>query len=84
MQEKVNLQGKVKWFSSEKGYGFISCSEIENDIYVHFSDIQMKGFKALEENDSVIFDYDEEMKKALNVRKVTKEESNVETDIESE
>lgn len=84
MQEKVNLQGNVKWFSSEKGYGFISCSEIENDIYVHFSDIQMKGFKALEENDSVIFDYDEEMKKALNVRKVTKEESNVETDIESE
>lgn len=84
MQEKVNLQGNVKWFSSEKGYGFISCSEIENDIYVHFSDIQMKGFKALEENDSVIFDYDEEMKKALNVRKVTKEESNVETDIDSE
>lgn len=84
MQERVNLQGNVKWFSSEKGYGFISCSEIENDIYVHFSDIQMKGFKALEENDSVIFDYDEEMKKALNVRKVTKEESNVETDIDSE
>lgn len=84
MQEKVNLQGNVKWFSSEKGYGFISCSEIENDIYVHFSDIQMKGFKALEENDSVIFDYDEEMKKALNVRKVTKEESNVEIDIDSE
>ena len=84
MQEKVNLQGNVKWFSSEKGYGFISCSEIENDIYVHFSDIQMKGFKALEENDSVILDYEEEMKKALNVRKVTKEESNVETDIDSE
>lgn len=84
MQEKVNLQGSVKWFSSEKGYGFISCDEINNDIYVHFSDIQMKGFKSLETNDSVIFDYDEEMKKALNVRKVTEDESNVEIDTESE
>ena len=42
MQEKVNVQGSVKWFSSEKGYGFIKCDEIENDVYVHFSDIQMK------------------------------------------
>lgn len=80
MQEKVNVQGIVKWFSSEKGYGFISSDEIENDIYVHFSDIQMKGFKTLEENELVLFDYDEEMKKAINVRKTTvsDEESNVE------
>lgn len=64
------MQGKVKWFSGEKGYGFISCDEVENDIYVHFSDIQMRGFKTLEENDIVEFDYEEEMKKAVNVRKV--------------
>lgn len=80
------LQGKVKWFSSEKGYGFISCESIENDIYVHFSDIQMKGFKSLEENDIIEFEYDEEMKKAVNVHKITEEteESNVEEYVESE
>ena len=61
------MQGKVKWFSSEKGYGFISSSETEKDIYVHFSDLQMKGFKTLEENDVVELDYDEEMNKAVNV-----------------
>ena len=65
------MQGKVKWFSSEKGYGFISSSETEKDIYVHFSDLQMKGFKTLEENDVVEFDYDEEMNKAVNVHKIS-------------
>ena len=86
MQEKVNVQGSVKWFRSEKGYGFIKCDEIENDVYVHFSDIQMKGYKTLEENDSVIFDYDEEMKKAVNVRKIAeqeKKESNAEENMET-
>ena len=61
MQEKVNMRGNVKWFSNEKGYGFIQCDEIKNDVYVHFSDIQMKGYKTLEENEAVIFDYDEEL-----------------------
>lgn len=64
------MQGKVKWFNNEKGYGFISCDDIENDIYVHFSDIQMRGFKSLEQNDLVEFEYDEEMKKAVNVIKI--------------
>ena len=79
MQEKVNMQGKVKWFSSEKGYGFISSSEKEQDIYVHFSDIVMKGFKTLDENDIVKFDYDEEMNKAVNVHKISVSEENDET-----
>jgi len=65
------MQGQVKWFSSEKGYGFISCEEVENDIYVHFSDIQMRGYRTLEENDFVEFEYDEEMKKAVNVLKIS-------------
>ncbi|MBE5820840.1 MAG: cold shock domain-containing protein [Clostridiales bacterium] len=69
------MQGQVKWFSSEKGYGFISCEEVENDIYVHFSDIQMKGYRTLEENDFVEFEYDEEMKKAVNVLKVSAPEN---------
>lgn len=73
MEEKISYQGKVKWFSNEKGYGFISCKDIENDVYVHFSDIQMKGFKSLEENDLVSFEYDAEMQKALNVKKILSE-----------
>ena len=73
------MQGKVKWFSSEKGYGFISSSEKEQDIYVHFSDIVMKGFKTLDENDIVKFDYDEEMNKAVNVHKISDSEENDET-----
>ena len=73
------MQGKVKWFSSEKGYGFISSSEKEQDIYVHFSDIVMKGFKTLDENDIVDFDYDEEMNKAVNVHKISVSEENDET-----
>ncbi len=84
MQEKMNLKGSVKWFSSEKGFGFITSEEIENDIYIHFSDIQMKGFKSLDQDDKVIFDYDAEKKKAVNVRKITDEESNVENDSDSE
>ena len=73
------MQGKVKWFSSEKGYGFISSSEKEQDIYVHFSDIVMKGFKTLDENDIVEFDYDGEMNKAVNVHKISVSEENDET-----
>ena len=73
------MQGKVKWFSSEKGYGFISSSEKQQDIYVHFSDIVMKGFKTLDENDIVEFDYDEEMNKAVNVHKISVSEENDET-----
>jgi CspA family cold shock protein len=73
------MQGKVKCFSSEKGYGFISSSEKEQDIYVHFSDIVMKGFKTLDENDIVEFDYDEEMNKAVNVHKISVSEENDET-----
>lgn len=76
------MQGKVKWFSSEKGYGFISSSETEKDIYVHFSDLQMEGFKTLEENDVVEFDYDEEMNKAVNVHKISVSEEAEETESE--
>lgn len=48
-------QGTVKWFSPEKGYGFIS-QEGGEDLFVHFSEIQMDGYKTLEEGQSVSFD----------------------------
>lgn len=47
--------GIVKWFSDKKGYGFIEQGE-EGDIFVHFSAIQMEGFKTLAEGDHVTFD----------------------------
>lgn len=66
------MQGKVKWFDAKLGYGFIKSEEVDNDIYVHFSEIVMDGFKSLDEGDIVNFDYDPEMKKALNVYVVKK------------
>lgn len=47
--------GIVKWFSDKKGYGFIEQEE-EGDVFVHFSAIQMEGFKTLAEGDHVTFE----------------------------
>lgn len=49
------MQGKVKWFNAEKGYGFIE-TEDGGDVFVHFSAIQSEGFKTLEEGQSVEFE----------------------------
>ncbi len=47
--------GKVKWFNAEKGYGFIE-SEEGTDVFVHFSAINMEGYKVLEEGATVQFE----------------------------
>lgn len=54
-------KGKVKWFNSQKGFGFI---EMENgkDIFVHYNAIQGNGFKTLDEGDAVEFDIAESPK----------------------
>ncbi len=49
------MTGKVKWFNSEKGYGFITTDE-GNDIFAHYSQIQKDGFKSLEEGERVEFE----------------------------
>ena len=51
-------QGKVKWFNSEKGFGFIE-RENGNDVFVHFSAILGEGYKTLEEGQVVNFEVEE-------------------------
>jgi len=49
------MTGTVKWFNAEKGFGFIETSE-GNDVFVHFSAIQIDGFKTLDEGQHVEFE----------------------------
>ena len=65
-------KGKVKWFNAKKGFGFIETEEAEGDIFVHFSEIQQDGYKALDEGDEVEFEVFQDGKgsKAKNVVKV--------------
>jgi CspA family cold shock protein len=55
MEVHVMNKGTVKWFNSEKGYGFIT-GEDGQDVFVHFSAIQCDGFKTLEEGQAVAYD----------------------------
>ena len=48
--------GTVKWFDSQKGFGFITNEQSGKDIFVHFSGIALNGFKTLEEGQQVSFD----------------------------
>ena len=61
------LKGQVSWFNNKLGYGFINSERVDNDIYVHYTDIKVNGYKTLYENDIVEFIYDEEKNKALEV-----------------
>jgi len=49
-------EGTVKWFSNEKGFGFIERGNGEQDVFVHFSAIAMDGYKSLTEGQRVSFD----------------------------
>ena len=64
-------QGTVKWFNAEKGYGFIAVDGGQ-DVFVHYSAIQMDGYKSLEEGQRVEFDVTQGQKgpQAGNVRPV--------------
>ncbi len=49
-------QGTVKWFNAEKGYGFITIDDGGQDVFVHYSSIEMTGYKVLEEGQKVVFE----------------------------
>ncbi|WP_153126088.1 cold-shock protein [Peribacillus tepidiphilus] len=54
----MTVSGKVKWFNSEKGFGFIEVPG-GNDVFVHFSAIQGEGYKTLDEGQEVEFEIEE-------------------------
>ncbi|BDI23729.1 cold-shock protein [Herbiconiux sp. L3-i23] len=49
-------RGTVKWFNAEKGYGFITVDDGGQDVFVHYSAIDMAGYKSLEEGQAVVFE----------------------------
>ena len=57
------MTGTVKWFNAGKGYGFISNDEGGEDVFVHFSAIQVEGFKTLRDGQKVSFDVEEDAAK---------------------
>ncbi|MGH2374839.1 MAG: cold-shock protein [bacterium] len=65
-------RGSVKWFSAEKGYGFITPDDGTKDLFVHHSAIQADGFRTLNEGDKVEFEVTQGQKgpQAVNVRTV--------------
>lgn len=65
------MQGRVKWFNDSKGYGFIA-RDGGDDVFFHHSELQMPGYKSIEENARVEFDIEEGPKgpAAVNVVKV--------------
>ena len=64
------VRGKVKWFNKEKGYGFITREDTKTDVFVHFTDIQKKGFKTLRKGQTVEFEVVNDVKgpRAKNVK----------------
>lgn len=66
------MRGKVKWFNSQKGWGFLSPENGDSDVFVHYSRIDMEGYRNLKDNEDVVFEIEEGDKGpiAVNVRKV--------------
>ena len=67
----MSMNGKVKWFNSTKGFGFIEREDKEKDVFVHVSAIRDAGMKGLEEGQGLTFDIEEGPKgpNAVNLQK---------------
>lgn len=67
--------GSVKWFNNQKGFGFICADEGGEDIFAHFSAIEMDGYKSLKVGQKVAFEINEGSKglHAINIRPAAKE-----------
>ena len=65
-------QGKVKWFSSKKGYGFITEDKTDKDIFLHISSLEKSKLRILKENQKIRFEIKEEKDKlqAINLKKI--------------
>lgn len=64
------MQGKVKWFDSTKGFGFITPDDGSKDVFAHHTAIEGTGYKTLKENQQVTFDVQQGLKgpQAVNIR----------------
>jgi cold shock protein len=66
-------EGTVKWFSDEKGYGFISPDDGGEDLFVHYLEIEGSGFRSLQESERVLYELSprgERGLRAINVRRI--------------
>ena len=63
--------GKVKWFNSKKGYGFITDDETQKDIFLHVSELENSKLRVLKEDQKIIYDIKKEKNKsqAINIKK---------------
>ena len=62
------MNGTVKWFNSDKGFGFITNADNGEDVFVHYSSIQTDGFKTLQEGQAVTFDTEADPKNSRRMR----------------
>ncbi len=62
VEDTKRYRGTVKWFSSSKGYGFIQWPEGPKDVFVHYSAVQMNGYKVLDEGQPVEFSVEDSNK----------------------
>lgn len=62
--------GTVKWFNSDKGFGFIKNDNGGEDVFVHFSSIQSDGYKSLDEGQKVTFDIESDPRNSSKLRAV--------------
>ncbi len=68
------LLGHVKWFDNRKGFGFVRSEQEDEDIFIHYSNIEGDGFKALNDGDAVEFEF-EVGPKGLHAKKLKRADS---------